>query len=307
MSFKTIHCSHKHYGWNKETPVALTISPGDIVELDVSDASDGIIKQNSTVSDVALLGGERANPLIGPIFIEDAKVGDVLEVEIIDFETSNWGWTAIIPEFGLLTKDFSTAHLHISEYDDKFVYFTSDILIPVKPFPGTIGVSPSEPGTHSVIPPRAVGGNLDLRDITKGAKVYLPVAVDGALLSIGDTHAAQGDGEVCGTAVESSMKIKVSCRVIKNEPIRTPRVLTPTLSAKKEISAQYITTGIGTSLEQAAGDAIKEMIDYLNKEYKLEPEVAYCLCSVAVNLRISEVVNIPNWVVSASLPLEIFR
>ncbi len=150
------------------------------------------------------------NPVTGPVFVDGAEPGDALKVTIGDFGPSGFGWTAIIPGFGLLADQFTEPRLHLWSYDPtgrEPMLFGRYARVPLKPFAGTVGVAPAEPGHHSVIPPRPVGGNMDVRDLTAGAVLYLPVEVPGALFSIGDTHAAQGDGEVCGTAIESAMEV----------------------------------------------------------------------------------------------------
>src|SRR5690606_28296183 len=215
---------------------------------------------------------------------------------------SGWGWTGIIPGFGLLAEDFTEPWLNVSRYDAGQVEFLPGVRLPTRPFPGTIGVALAEPGLHSVVPPRAQGGNLDVRDLTRGAKLYLPVAVPGALFSLGDTHAAQGDGEVCGTAVETAMTVRVRLQLVKNAGITQPQYRVPTAAVRDEARGFYATTGVGPDLMAAAKDAIRSMIDHLGREYQLDPALAYALCSVAVHLRISEIVDAPNWVVSAVLP-----
>ncbi|MDR5694664.1 MAG: acetamidase/formamidase family protein [Armatimonadota bacterium] len=308
MSYRTIHQANHHFGWDNSIPPVLHVSPGEEVEFEVMDASGGQLSATSTVADVARLDFARVNPVTGPVFVEGAQPGDAVVVEILELEGSGWGWTAIIPGFGLLASDFPEPFLHISRYDANGVYFTEEIRIPVKPFPGTIGLAPAEPGLHSVVPPREVGGNMDIRDLTRGARLSLPVRVPGGLFSVGDTHAAQGDGEVCGTAIESPMRIRLRFDLVKGAGLRRPQFFIPDAPTRHlDGKGYYVTTGIAPDLMQAAKDAVRDMIDYLGKEYGLEPPLAYTLCSVAVDLRISEVVDAPNWVVSAYLPRSIFR
>jgi formamidase len=138
--------------------------------------------------------------------------------EVLDFELSGWGWTALIPGFGLLAEEFTESFLLITRYDSNAVELTPEIRIPTQPFPGTIGVSPAEPGWHAPIPRRAVGGNIDCRDLVRGSRLVLPVSVPGALCSVGDTHAALGDGEVCGTAVESPMTLRLKLDLVPGAP-----------------------------------------------------------------------------------------
>lgn len=308
MSYRTIHQTHHHFGWDNSIPPVLRISPGETLEFEVMDASGGQLHAASTAADVGKLDFARVNPVTGPVFIEGAEPGDAVIVEVLEFEGSGWGWTAIIPGFGLLASDFPEPFLHISRYDTDVVYFTDEIRIPLKPFPGTIGLAPAQPGLHSVVPPREVGGNMDIRDLTRGARLYLPVQVPGGLFSVGDTHATQGDGEVCGTAIESPMRIRLRFDLAKGAGLRRPQFSIPDAPTRHLDGRGYhVTTGISPDLMQAAKDAVRDMIDYLGREYRLEPPLAYALCSVAVDLRISEVVDAPNWVVSAYLPRSIFR
>lgn len=305
--YKTIHHKHHHFGWDNSLTPVLRVEPGTDVEIHTVDSSGGQLGPTSTAEDVAKLDFELVNPVTGPIFVEGAELGDAVAVEILDFTESGWGWTGIIPGFGLLAEEFEDALLNISHYDAKRVEFQPGIHIPTRPFPGTIGLAPREIGNHSVVPPRRQGGNLDIRDITRGSRLYLPVAVPGGLLSIGDTHAAQGDGEVCGTAVETAMTVKVRIGLLKAVDFITPRYeLGPEIANEPYPKGFYATTGIGPDLFQATKDAVYAMIDHLTTEYGMDAELAYALCSVAVNLRVSEVVDAPNWVASAVLPRHIF-
>ena len=306
--YQTIHRAQHHFGWDHSQPPVARIEPGHELTFEVMDASGGQLSRTSTTADVGTLDFARVNPVAGPIHIEGAEPGDALEVEILGFQPSTWGWTAIIPGFGLLADEFTEPFLHISEYDAERVSFTDTIQLPTRPFTGTIGVTPAEPGTHSVVPPRRVGGNMDLRDLVRGATLLLPVEVPGALFSVGDTHAAQGDGEVCGTAVETAMSVRVRFGLRKQMGIPRPQVIVPHVPPTFADGAGYhVTTGIGPDLMAAARDAVRDMIDHLDRAYRLPPELAYCLCSVAVHLRISEIVDVPNWLVSAYLPRGIFR
>ncbi len=305
-SFKTIH-SH-HFGWDNSFPPALRAVPGETLEFKIVDASGGQLSRDSSVADVAALDFGKVNPVTGPIYLEGVEPGDAVVIELLDFEESGWGWTAIIPGFGLLAADFPNPTLNISSYNAQRVEFMPGIHLPTKPFPGTIGLALAEPGHHSVVPPREVGGNLDIRDLTRGAKLFLPVQVAGALFSVGDTHAAQGDGEVCGTAVETPMGLRLKLDLWKGANLKGPEFDLPASpTGQIDSKGYYATTGIGPDLFHCSQDAIRGMIDHLGREYKLSAEDAYMLCSVAVDLRISEIVDAPNWVVSAYLPKGIFR
>jgi len=300
--FKTIHSDHHHFGWDNSLASVMRVEPGAELELHTVDSSGGQLNADSTAADVGALDFSRVNPVTGPVYVEGAEPGDALAIDILDFDQSGWGWTGIIPGFGLLAEDFTEPWLNISRYDDRRVEFRPGITLPTRPFPGTIGVALAQPGLHSVVPPRSQGGNLDIRDLTRGTRLYLPVAVPGALFSMGDTHAAQGDGEVCGTAVETAMTVRLRLELVKDAGITQPQYQVPTAAVRDEPTGFYATTGVGPDLMTAAKDAIRAMIDHLGRHYRLEPELAYALCSVAVHLRISEIVDAPNWVVSAVLP-----
>lgn len=307
-SIRTIHSAHHHFGWDNALAPVLTVAPGEEVDFDIVDSSGGQLTEASGVADVAALDFERVNPVTGPVVVDGAEPGDALAVTVVDFEESAWGWTAIIPGFGLLADDFPDPYLHISHYDAERVRFAGGIELPTVPFPGTIGVALAERGLHSVVPPRRVGGNLDVHDLTRGSTLYLPVEVPGALFSVGDTHAAQGDGEVCGTAVETAMRTRLRFDLVKGAELPAPqfRMARPAAGFAPAGKGFYATTGVGPDLMEAAKDAVRAMIDHLGRDYALAPELAYCLCSVAADLRISEIVDQPNWVVSAHLPLGIF-
>jgi acetamidase/formamidase len=312
MSHAHTHTIHsQHLGWNREFPPALRIAPGESLEFDVADSSGGQLGAASTVADVGRLDFGRVNPVSGPVFVEGAEPGDVLKVTLLSFVPSGWGWTANIPGFGLLAEDFTQPALHLWKYDPHALapaLFGRHASVPLKPFTGTIGLAPAEPGLHSIVPPRRVGGNMDVRDISVGTELYLPVEVPGALLSVGDTHAAQGDGEVCGTAIESPMRVALKLELLEREPLSFPRFRTPGPVARHLDARGYeVTTGIGPDLMQAARASVRSMIDLLSRAHGLPAVDAYLLCSVCGDLRISEIVDIPNWVVSFYLPRVIFE
>ena len=223
-----------NYVWDQAIPPALEIEPGEVVALHARDASDEQIRPDSTAADVAGIDLSHVNPVSGPVFVKGARPGDVLAIEMVELKASGWGWTAIIPGFGLLADDFPDPWLRISEIHPErgTVRFSDQIEeTQLRPFPGTIGVAPADAGEHPVLPPSRWGGNLDTKHLTAGSILYLPVGVEGALLSIGDTHAAQGDGEVCGTAIESAMDVTVRVSVRRDLAISAPQVQIPAAGA----------------------------------------------------------------------------
>jgi acetamidase/formamidase len=188
------------------------------------------------------------------------------------------------------------------------VRFSDSITLPYRPFPGTLGVAPAEPGSHSILPPSRFGGNMDTKHLNPGATLYLPVGVEGALFSLGDTHAAQGDGEVCGTAIETAMDVVLRLSVRKDMRLEMPQYDLPAgLVAQYEQSAYHVCTGVGPDLMEAARDAVRATIAWLGDAHGLDREEAYAVASVAADLRIHEVVDAPNWVVGAFVPESIFE
>ncbi|MDQ7915297.1 acetamidase/formamidase family protein [Pseudomonas sp. 102515] len=308
---KTLHSQHCHCGWDHSLPPALEVAPGETVSFACRDAADGHFHGQSSAADIATLPFERVNPVCGPLWIEGAEPGDVLKVTLDSFTPSGFGWTANIPGFGLLADQFPDPVLQLWHYDrtgQTPAAFGELARVPLKPFAGTLGVAPAAPGLHSVVPPRRVGGNLDIRDLAAGTSLYLPVEVAGALFSIGDTHAAQGDGEVCGTAIETAMMVTATFELIKQQPLSMPRFSTPRPVTRHLDGAGYeVFTGVGPDLLAAARMAVSGAINWLGQTRNLPAERAYLLCSVCGDLRISEIVDMPNWVVSFYFPRIVFE
>jgi acetamidase/formamidase len=299
-----------NYAWDNSLEPALEVESGDEVLLHVRDASDEQIREESGVEDVLNLDFTHVNPVSGPVFVKGARPGDVLEVELLEFSPRHWGWTAIIPGFGLLADEYPDPWLRISRVDPETgrVRFSDRVTLPYRPFPGTLGVAPDQPGAHSVVPPSRFGGNLDTKHLNPGVRLYLPVGVEGALFSLGDTHAAQGDGEVCGTAIETQMDVTLRLSVRRDFSVHTPHYDLPAGAlAVHEQSAYHVCTGVAPGLMEAAKQAVRETIGFLGARYGLDRNEAYAIASVAVDLRIHEVVDAPNWVVGAFVPESIFE
>jgi acetamidase/formamidase len=306
----TIHAGHRHFGWDNSIAPVMHCAPGDTIRFDCLDAGNGHYTTRSTAADIATMNPDEINPVTGPVYVDGAEPGDALKVAIRDFAPSGFGWTAIIPGFGLLADQFADPYLHLWSYDPtggEPAMFGRYARVPVRPFAGTIGVAPAEPGRHAIIPPRSVGGNMDIRDLTAGVVLTLPVEAPGALFSIGDTHAAQGDGEVCGTAIESPMAATLTLDVVKGAAPPMPRFTTPGPVTRHVDHAGYeVTTGIGPDLMSAARAGVSGMIDIITTTTGMSPEDAYMLCSVCGDLRISEAVDAPNWVVAFYFPRGVF-
>jgi acetamidase/formamidase len=299
-----------HFVWDNSLEPTLTIDSGDTVVFDFEDGSDRQIRPGVGMEAILNYDWKRTYPLHGPIYINGAEPGDTLEVEILDLRTKGWAWTAVLEGFGLLPEEFSEPYLRVFDISNgDYIPFREDIHIPVEPFLGIMGVAPSEKGELSLAPPDINGGNLDIRHLTKGARLFLPIQVSGGLFSAGDGHAVQGDGELCLTAAECPLYGSLKFTLHKNKTIPSPQFITApgSLTPRTEAKGFYATTGIGPDLMKCAQDAATSMIDYLEAGYGLSRYDAYLLCSLAVDLKISEIVDKPNYVVSAYLPLSIFK
>ncbi len=290
-----------HHTWDNSLPPVLEIEPGQRVELDLLNSSGGQLGPDSTVADVAALDFTRVNPVTGPIAVRGARPGDALTVRVVELAVDSWGWTACIPGFGLLADDFPDPHLAVSSIADGTITLPFGPSLPAVPMIGTLGLALPEPGAHSLVPPSRHGGNLDIRHLTEGATITLPVGVAGALLSVGDAHAAMGDGEVCGTGIETSARTVLEIGLLPGAAPRFP--ILETAQASNRPGAALATTGVGPDLLTAAKDATKAMIDEITRRTGIAPVDAYLLTSTSADLKISEVVDIPNWVVSMHLPL----
>jgi len=305
----TIHVRPEQYhlAWDRSIEPIATVASGDLVEFDANDAGNAQLNANSTVEDLARFDFSRTDQVNGPIAVEGAEPGDTLEIELIDFQPGEWGWTASIPGFGLLADDFTEPALRITRLDGRHGELLPGVRIPLAPFCGELGVAPPTEGAFSTIPPDVYGGNMDTRHLTAGTKLYLPVFAPGARFSLGDGHAAQGDGEVCGTAIETKMHVLLRLTVRKDLHVPAPQFLTAgPLATSTNTGPYYATDGLGPDLMDAARDAVRRMIDYLGREHGLAPVDAYMLCSVAGDLKISEIVDVPNFIVTMYFPLSVF-
>jgi len=305
----SISNSNSHYGWDNSLEPIVRIAPGDTVEFDTIDASGGQLDKHSTVEDVAAFDFDKVNPTFGPVHVDGAEPGDALEITVLNIETADWGWTANIPGFGLLAEKFPEPALHIwdlAAIPGKAAFGPGGV-VPLRPFPGILGNALPDPGCHSVVNPRQYGGNMDTRDICEGARLLLPVGVAGALFSCGDGHAAQGDGEVCGTAIETPMKLALKFELVKDAGLRFPRFSTSSPATNHFDQQGYeVAMAMGPDLMGCARDAVSDMVDFVAKTYGMRQVDAYMLLSVCGDLRINEIVDVPNWVVSCYLPKIIF-
>jgi acetamidase/formamidase len=306
--------SNTHTGsFDARIKPVLRIAPGDTVTLEAlvpfgmdrllaagaseEEIPESVKAMDKYMKDKGLYGGT----LTGPIHVEDAQVGDTLEVQILPgFEFLHpFGWTGFRGR-GTLPDDFPYARYKLFRIDVAAgtIQFSPRITIKTSPFWGTIGVAP--PVESRSIPNGVPGfhaGNLDFKELVPGTSLYIPVHVSGALLSIGDGHAVQGDGEISGGALETSLRGSIRVQLHKGMVIKWPRAETPT---------HFITMGLNTDLDEAARMAVREMIDYLISERGLTRDDAYMLCSQAVDLRVTQLVDGVKGI-HAMIPKSIFR
>lgn len=320
-----------HTVWDATLPPVLRIQPGDTVVLDTLDASYGGVARRVQAGghpelppELAALivagaylerpstAGMRGHPLNGPIFVEGAKPGDTLEIDVLDVRPATWGWTGCRPNgIGLLDAELAgelgEGYTHLWDLRaGSFADFLPGIRLPLAPFPGVLGLAPAAPGPHSTSPPRRVGGNMDVRQLVAGSTLYLPVEAVGALLSAGDLHAAQGDGELSGTGIETEGRLSLRLSLRKDWPIDSPQMRAPPEPTALWSGGSYLVTGHAPNLMEAARIALRGLLAHMRREYGLSLPHAYVLASACVDLRISQIVDAPNYTVSALLPLSIF-
>jgi acetamidase/formamidase len=305
---------HVHWGYyDARVPPALRMASGDRVRVEtmvagglqrlrLAGVAEAEIPESlKAVERLVTERGPGAHPMSGPIFIEGAEPGDTLEIRILTIEFLHpFGVNAFSPGGGVLPDDFPYAHLRLLRWRpgaDR-VEFRPGVTLPLAPFFGSIGVAPPPlVGRISSRPPGWHGGNLDNKDLVAGSVLYLPVHVPGALLSIGDGHALQGDGEVTGTALETSLRGTFDLRVRKGQRLRWPRAETPT---------HYVAMGLNEDLDEATRLATREMVDFLATEKGMPREEAYMLCSLAADLHVTQAVDATKGV-HASIAKSIFK
>ena len=301
-----------HYKWDPKQPPAVEVEPGDVVHFETEEVSDGQVRPGTPASDLGSLDFNRLYPLAGPVYVKGAEPGDALEIEILDLKPIDWGWSAILPGLGLLAEDFPEPYIrHFDLKNGEYAKLRDDIRIPIQPFCGTMGVATDDPEPLAVLPPTKGAGNIDTRHLGVGTKLRLPVFVPGGLFSAGDCHAAQGDGEVCVTGIECPMAFSLRFNVVKGAAPKpwSYQFTTPpgSLQRRSDEKGYLAMTALGPDLMENAKNAVRYLIDWLGKEKKLGREDAYILCSLAGDLRISQIVDQPNFGVSFYMPLSVFK
>jgi len=299
MSEHTLSAQPTHSVWNRDLAPRLTVKPGDTVQLDCLDATGGQVRPGDPASRMLEIDQTRIHALTGPIAIDGAQPGDVLEVQILNVAHKGWAWSSVLPGLGFLDQRFTGPYLFHWDLEAEVTRSLAPAIIPLKPFCGVMGVAPAEPGAFRTRPPGAFGGNLDVRQLSAGSTLYLPVMNPGALFSCGDAHAAQGDGEVCINGMECPSAVTLKFELHKHQPLSGP--LLDAAARPGEDGAEWVVVESRTDAFAAAQAATSRMVDLLVSRWGFEAVHAYILCSVAMNLRFSQVVNRPMITVSAAI------
>jgi acetamidase/formamidase len=295
----TLTADQNHSRFSSTIPPVLRVASGAVIEAHLQEASAGQLTASSSVEELGTLSFDPIHPLTGPVYLEGAEPGDILAVTLHEIEIQDWGWLASIPGFGLLADDFPEPVLRTFRFEPGATEarFNDRIRVPLRPFPGVMAVAPPTDSLLSTIPPRANGGNMDNPFLTEGTTVYFPVFVEGALFSLGDPHIVQGKGEVSGTAIEGPLRVVYQLELLKGaRPIPEPQY---------ETDEYYAVTAHATTLDEAVRKATRYMIDYLEAEHGLERSAAYLLASIAADLEIAEVVDMPHVLVAMHISKEV--
>lgn len=294
-----------HSVWDRSIPARLHVAPGDEVEFECVDASGAQVKPGMSTEDYLKIDRTRIHALTGPIWVESAEPGDVLQIDILATRHSGWGWTSVVEGLGFLKDRFRTPYLFHWNLEGEVTRSLAPAAVPVRPFLGVMGVARADDGSFRTRPPGAFGGNLDVRELCAGATLYLPVYNKGALFSCGDGHAAQGDGEVCINGIECPLDATLRFRLHKQQPLSGPIVESTDSIAPDSIADSWVVVETGSDLTDAARAATNRMIDLLVSRWGFTDVHAYLLCSVALKLRLSQVVNEPIHTVSAAISKQI--
>ena len=301
MSEHTLSSGPTHSVWDNTLTPRLHIHSGDQVHFECTDSSGAQVVPGMTAAEFEHIDRTRIHALTGPVWVEDAQPGDVLEISVLSTRHCGWGWTSTIPGLGFLKDRFHDSSLFHWHLDGDVTRSLTPAVLPLRPFLGVMGVARPDSGSFRTRPPGTFGGNMDVRELCAGSKLYLPVQVPGALFSCGDGHAAQGDGEVCINGIEAPLDVTLGFRLHKHQPLAGPLVESSDLVAPDTPADSWIVVASEPDLLAAAQSATHRMIDLLVSRWGFTDLHAYLLCSVALKLRISQVVNEPIFTVSGAI------
>ena len=294
-----------HSVWDRSLPARLHIGSGDEVHLECVDASGAQVRPGMTVDQYLTIDRARIHALTGPIYVEGAEAGDVLEIDVLALEHHGWGWSSVVEGLGFLKDRFRDPYLFHWQLDGDFTRSLAPAVVPLRPFLGVMGVARAEDGAFRTRPPGPFGGNLDVRELCAGSRLFLPVYNRGALFSCGDGHAAQGDGEVCINGIECPLDATLRFKLHKRQPLAGPLVESSDGVVPDSHADSWVVVETGTDLAETARGATLRMIELLVSRWGFSDVHAYILCSVAMRLRQSQVVNEPVHTVSAAIAKQI--
>jgi acetamidase/formamidase len=293
-----------HSRWNRALEPRLRIAPGDTVHLECVDSSGAQVHPAMTLPDFLKIDRGLIHALTGPIFVEGAEPGDVLQIDVIEVAHKGWGWSSVIAGLGFLKDRFAEPYFFRWQLEHAVSQSLAPAIVPLRPFCGVMGVAPAEDGEFRTRPPGSFGGNMDVRELSSGATLYLPVLNSGALFSAGDAHAAQGDGEVCINGIECPADVTLRFHLHKRRRLTGPLIESSPYRSRTEEDAWIVVESAADAIA-AARAATSRMIDLLIDRWGFLDFHAYLLCSVAMHLRLSQVVNEPMITVSALIPKQV--
>jgi acetamidase/formamidase len=302
---RTLAAEPIHSVWDRSLEPRLRIDSGDEVQIECVDASGAQVQPGMNAAEFLSIDRTRIHALTGPIWIEGAEPGDVLEIEVLATRHSGWGWSSVIGGLGFLKDRFSEPYLFHWELEGENTRSLIPAVVPLRPFLGVMGVARAEDGAFRTRPPGPFGGNLDVRELCAGSTLYLPVYNRGALFSCGDGHAAQGDGEVCINGIECPLDVTLRFHLHKHQLLTGPLIEASETVAADSTANAWVVVETGTDLADTARAATSRMVDLLVSRWRFSEIHAYILCSVALKLRLSQVVNEPVHTVSAALSKQI--
>ncbi len=294
-----------HSVWDRSLEPRLRVESGDEVQIECTDASGAQVHPGMITSDYLNIDRTKIHALTGPIWVEGSEPGDVLEIDVLATRHSGWGWSSIVEGLGFLKDQFREPYLFHWELGGESSFSLAPAVVPLRPFLGVMGVARADDGAFRTRPPGPFGGNLDVRELCAGSKLYLPVYNHGALFSCGDGHAAQGDGEVCINGIECPLDVTLGFKLHKHHPLDGPIIEASEAAARDSTADAWIVVGTGTDLAETARAATSRMIDLLVSRWGFTPIHAYILCSVALKLRLSQVVNEPVFTVCGAISKQI--
>jgi acetamidase/formamidase len=302
MAEHKLSANPTHSVWNRALPPRLHVQPGDTVHLECVDSSGAQVHPKMTLSEYLQIDRTRIHALTGPIYVDRAEPGDVLQIDVLKVAHKGWGWTSVISGLGFLKERFDEPFLFHWKLEGTVSRSLSPAVVPLRPFCGVMGVARAEEGEFRTRPPGPFGGNMDVRQLGTGATLYLPVLNPGALFSAGDAHAAQGDGEVCINGIECPADVSLRFRLHKQQRLTAPVVESGVYRGNETGGDAWLVVESAEDAVGAARAATSRMIDLLVDRWGFTPIHAYILCSVAMNLHWSQVVNEPMFTVSAEIP-----